>query len=104
MNAQAHISGQISGQVPNQAGSQLSVLPQHNGSALPPQMQNVGGLPRAMSHMDPELLKARQFMQEKMLVAFPLGSSHVCLLVSSYSSVFYVLGWILLLMFKQIFK
>jgi E1A/CREB-binding protein len=63
MNAQAHISGQISGQVPNQAGSQLPVLPQHNGSALPPQMQNV---PRAMSSMDPELLKARQYMQEKM--------------------------------------
>lgn len=66
MNAQAHISGQISGQVPNQAGSQLPVMPQHNGSALPSQMQNVGGPPRAMSNMDPELLKARQFMQEKM--------------------------------------
>ena len=63
MNAQAHISGQISGQVPNQAGSQLPVLPQHNGSALPPQMQNV---PRTMSNMDPELLKARQYMQDKM--------------------------------------
>lgn len=65
MNAQAHMSGQISGQVPNQAGSQLPVLPQHNGN-VPSQMQNVGGPPRAMSSMDPELIRARQFMQEKM--------------------------------------
>ncbi|XP_050382412.1 histone acetyltransferase HAC1-like isoform X1 [Argentina anserina] len=64
MNAQAHMSGQISGQVPNQAGSQLPVQPQHNGN-VPSQMQNVGGPPRGMSNMDPELMRARHFMQEK---------------------------------------
>ncbi|KAL6272461.1 hypothetical protein ACE6H2_023153 [Prunus campanulata] len=35
MNVQAHMSGQISGQVPNQAGTQMPVLPQHNGNSLP---------------------------------------------------------------------
>ena len=34
MNIQAHMSGQMSGQVPNQARSQLSGLPQQNGSSL----------------------------------------------------------------------
>ncbi|PRQ51791.1 putative histone acetyltransferase chromatin regulator PHD family [Rosa chinensis] len=65
MNAQAHMSGQISGQVPNQTGSQLPVLPQHNGNAIPPQMQNVGGPPRVINTLDPELVRARHFMQEK---------------------------------------
>ncbi|KAL6272468.1 hypothetical protein ACE6H2_023160 [Prunus campanulata] len=35
MNVQTHMSGQISGQVPNQAGTQMPVLPQHNGNSLP---------------------------------------------------------------------
>ena len=38
---QAHTSGQMSGQVPNQAGSQMRGLPQQNGSSLPSQIQNL---------------------------------------------------------------
>lgn len=66
MNVQTHMSGQISGQVPNQAGTQMPVLPQHNGNSLPPQMQNLGGPARAMSNMDPEIPTLRSIMQEKM--------------------------------------
>lgn len=66
MNVQAHISGQISGQVPNQAGTQLPVLPQQNGNAIPPQMQNLGGPPRTTGGMDPEVIRARSFMHDKM--------------------------------------
>lgn len=63
---QAHISGQISGQVPNQAGTQLPVLPQQNGNAIPPQVQNLGGPQRTTGGMDPEVIRARSFMHEKM--------------------------------------
>ena len=55
------MSGQISGQVPNQA-----VLPQQNGSALPPQMQSLGGPSRPANNMDPEVIHARTIMHEKM--------------------------------------
>ncbi|KAG8638160.1 histone acetyltransferase HAC1 isoform X2 [Manihot esculenta] len=65
MNVQAHISGQICGQVPNQ-------LPQQNGNPLPAvQLQNLaassgGGLTSpSMFTMDPELHRARIFMREK---------------------------------------
>ncbi|XP_072953794.1 probable histone acetyltransferase HAC-like 1 [Typha angustifolia] len=60
MNLQAHMSGQISGQVPNQSGSQLSSLPQQHGTSLPSQIQN----PRNPS-MDAELDAARATMREK---------------------------------------
>lgn len=66
MNVQTHTSGPISGQVPNQAGSQMPVLSQHNGNALAPQIQNLGGPARVMSNMDPELLSARQIVQDRM--------------------------------------
>ena len=56
----------MSGKVPNQAGAQLPVLPQQNGNPLPLQMQNLGGPTRNMSNMDPDLLRARSFMIEKM--------------------------------------
>ena len=62
---QAHLSGQISGQIPNQAGTQLPGVPQQNGSSLSNQIQNLGGYLN-MPNMDPELVKARKFMQEKM--------------------------------------
>ncbi|KAL5554750.1 hypothetical protein UlMin_042151 [Ulmus minor] len=61
MNVQAHMSGQISGQVPNQPGTQLPVMSQQNGNALP-QMQNLSGSSRPM---DPDFVRARHFMQEK---------------------------------------
>ncbi|XP_057968061.1 histone acetyltransferase HAC1 [Malania oleifera] len=64
MNVQAHMSGQISGQVPNQAGTQLPGLSQQNGNALPVQMQTLG-THRNTGTMEPELVKARKFMQEK---------------------------------------
>ncbi|KAI4355943.1 hypothetical protein L6164_004665 [Bauhinia variegata] len=65
MKLQAHIPGQISGQLPTQAVSQLPGLSQTNGSTLPPQMSNLGGVSRPAINMDPELLRARSFMQEK---------------------------------------
>ena len=58
MHMPAHMSGQISGQVPNQAGPQLPGLPQQNGNSLPSQMQGLGG--------NRTIDQARKFMQEKM--------------------------------------
>ncbi|TKY47961.1 Histone acetyltransferase HAC12 [Spatholobus suberectus] len=65
MKLQAHIPGEMSGQVPNQAGSQLSGLTQLNGNALPHQMPPLGGVPRSTINMDPDILRARTFIQEK---------------------------------------
>ncbi|GMP35258.1 hypothetical protein CsSME_00007775 [Camellia sinensis var. sinensis] len=65
MNVQAHMSGQISGQVPpNQAGTQVLGLHQQNGSSLSTQLQNLSGRRNTLI-MEPELVKARRFMQEK---------------------------------------
>ncbi|XP_062109366.1 histone acetyltransferase HAC12 isoform X2 [Humulus lupulus] len=62
MNVEAHMSGQISGQVPNQP-----VMPQQNGNALPSQMQTLAAPPRTgkWNTMDPELFRARMYMREK---------------------------------------
>ncbi|KAF7843096.1 histone acetyltransferase HAC1-like [Senna tora] len=65
MKLQTHIPGQLSGQVPNQAASHLPGLSQPNGNAPPPQIPNLGGVPRPTINMDPEFLRARSFMQEK---------------------------------------
>ncbi|KAK7381468.1 hypothetical protein VNO80_00011 [Phaseolus coccineus] len=65
MKLQAHIPGEMSGQVPNQPGSQLSGLTQLNGNALAHQMPPLGGVPRSTINMDPEFLRARTFIQEK---------------------------------------
>ncbi|GAU16144.1 hypothetical protein TSUD_297740 [Trifolium subterraneum] len=65
MKLQAHIPGQISGQVPNQAGSQLPGHAQLNGNSLPSQMPSLGGVSRSAINMDPELRRARAFIQEK---------------------------------------
>ena len=65
MNIQAHMSGQISGQVPNQAGSQLPGLPPQNGSSFPSQIQNLGAH-RNIGNMDPDIVRARKRMQVKM--------------------------------------
>ncbi|CBI18355.3 unnamed protein product, partial [Vitis vinifera] len=54
----------MSGQVPNQAGSQLPGLPQQNGSSLPSQIQNLGGH-RNTGNMDPDIVRARKSMQVK---------------------------------------
>lgn len=64
MNVQAHMSGQISGQGPNQAGNQLPGLPQQNGNTFHAQVQNLGG--QNPSVMNTELPKIRQFMRNKM--------------------------------------
>lgn len=61
---QAPITGQLSSQVPNQAGSQLHGLSQPNGNTFPPQIPS--GAPRSTINMDPEFLRARSFMQQKM--------------------------------------
>ncbi|XP_047316063.1 histone acetyltransferase HAC1-like [Impatiens glandulifera] len=63
MDMHAHMSGQISGQLPNQGSSQLSGLSQHNGGSLPNQIQNMGG--RSTTTMDPEEVKVRRAMLEK---------------------------------------
>ncbi|XP_050900427.1 histone acetyltransferase HAC1 [Lathyrus oleraceus] len=65
MKLQAHIPGQISGQVPNQTGTQLPGLTQLNGNALPSQMSSLGGVSRSSNNMDTEFLRARAFIQEK---------------------------------------
>ncbi|KAK7325353.1 hypothetical protein VNO77_29515 [Canavalia gladiata] len=54
----------MSGQVPNQAGSQLPALIQLNANTLP-HMPNLGVFPCATINMDPEFLRERHFMQEK---------------------------------------
>ncbi|KAJ0984122.1 hypothetical protein J5N97_002478 [Dioscorea zingiberensis] len=59
MNAQAHMSGHISGQVPNQASQQFSGLPQQMSSSLPSQIQNFGG-----HSMDPDLYARRGEVQQ----------------------------------------
>ncbi|KAF7147333.1 hypothetical protein RHSIM_Rhsim03G0000100 [Rhododendron simsii] len=64
MNVQAHMSGQIAGQLPNQAGTQLPGVPQQNESPFSNQIQNLGGHHNTM-YVDPQLAKARKFMQEK---------------------------------------
>ncbi|XAR74064.1 Histone acetyltransferase [Bertholletia excelsa] len=64
MNVQAHMSGQISGKVPNQSGTQLSGLPQQHGGSLSSQLQNLGSHQNTLN-MDPEFVKSRKFMQEK---------------------------------------
>ncbi|KAL3633867.1 hypothetical protein CASFOL_022629 [Castilleja foliolosa] len=63
MNLQTHHSGQISGQVPNQAGTMLPGLPQQNGNAVPNQMQNPST--RLNTPSDPEFVQIRKHMQGK---------------------------------------
>lgn len=65
MNVQAHITGQLSGQVPNQAGLQLTGLTQQNANPLPHQMQSLGSFWNSSS-MDPEVLMARKCVRDKM--------------------------------------
>lgn len=66
MNLQTHHhSGQISGQVPNQAGTMLPGLPQQNGNPMASQMQNPN-VHRNVPNIDPETIKRRKYMQEKM--------------------------------------
>ncbi|PPR89132.1 hypothetical protein GOBAR_AA31552 [Gossypium barbadense] len=80
MNVQAHMSGQISGQVPNQGG-----LPQQNENPLQPsQMQNLGvagdvgvsgvvgtGGPHNTLNMDTDLMRIREFMRGKISLLIP---------------------------------
>ncbi|KAJ7962646.1 histone acetyltransferase HAC1-like [Quillaja saponaria] len=65
MKMQAHTAGQISGQVPNQAVTQLPGLPHQNGNILSPQMPISGGVSRSTFNMGPELQRARLFMQNR---------------------------------------
>ncbi|MFQ6659376.1 hypothetical protein Gotur_028296 [Gossypium turneri] len=85
MNVQAHMSGQISGQVPNQGG-----LPQQNGNPLQPsQMQNLGvaggvgvsgvvgtGGPHNTLNMDTDLMRIREFMRGKITEILKLRNQH----------------------------
>ncbi|GMH17538.1 hypothetical protein Nepgr_019379 [Nepenthes gracilis] len=61
---QAHVSGQISGQVPNQAGTQFHGLSQQNGNPLQMQMQNLVAQ-RSRLIMEPDIRQLRTFMQRK---------------------------------------
>ncbi|KAK9097644.1 hypothetical protein Syun_024689 [Stephania yunnanensis] len=76
MDMQAHISGQVSGQVPNQAGPQLAGLPQQNGSSSPLHIRNLGNLQNS-GCMDPDLEAKRANIREKIyqiLARRPLGT------------------------------
>ncbi|KAH6785259.1 hypothetical protein C2S51_037714 [Perilla frutescens var. frutescens] len=63
MNLQTHHSGQISGQVPNQAGTMLPGLSQQNGNPMGGQMQNPN-IHRSVPSMDPETIRSRRNMQD----------------------------------------
>lgn len=65
MNVQAHMSGQVSGHVPNQTAAQL---PQRSGNPSVYPVQNLGTAVGAsgMMNMDQDLAKARSYVQEKM--------------------------------------
>ena len=65
MNLQAHMSGQILGRVPNQAGPSLTGLSQQNGNSISTQLQGVGGH-RTPLNMDPEFVIRRQNIQKMM--------------------------------------
>ncbi|KAJ9707379.1 hypothetical protein PVL29_002404 [Vitis rotundifolia] len=56
------MSGQMSGQIPNRAGSQLPGLPQQNESSPPSQIQNLGAHLNT-SNMEPDIMRARENMQ-----------------------------------------
>ncbi|XP_022721386.1 histone acetyltransferase HAC1-like isoform X5 [Durio zibethinus] len=86
MYVQAHMSGQLPGQVPNQRG-----LPQQNGNSFQPaQMQNLGvaggvgaggvvgtgGPPHNTLNMDPELIRTREFMRGKIIEVLKLRNQH----------------------------
>ncbi|KAL0307146.1 UNVERIFIED_CONTAM: hypothetical protein Sradi_6131900 [Sesamum radiatum] len=68
MNLQKHHPGQISGQVSNQAGAMLPGLPHQNGNPVSGQMQNPS-VPRNVQSMDPEIVKTRRYMQEKIFAS-----------------------------------
>ncbi|KAJ8574268.1 hypothetical protein K7X08_026073 [Anisodus acutangulus] len=63
MNLQ-HMSGQISGQDPNQSGTSLPGLPQQSGNPFSMQMQN-SVVHSNMPNMEPEFSKARFFISNK---------------------------------------
>ncbi|KAH0694953.1 hypothetical protein KY285_022050 [Solanum tuberosum] len=63
MNFQ-QMSGQISGQVPNQSGTSLPGLPQQNGNPSPTQMQNPS-VHRTIPNMESELVRVRRSISRK---------------------------------------
>ncbi|XP_073148245.1 histone acetyltransferase HAC1-like [Henckelia pumila] len=64
MSWQAQYSGNITGQIPNQACNPLSGPPQQNGSVLPSQTQNPS-IPHNALNRNPDIVKARKYMQAK---------------------------------------
>lgn len=58
---QAQMSGQISGQ----AGNPVPGLPQQNGNPISAHLQNLGVHRNTLS-MEPDIVKARRFIQSKM--------------------------------------
>ncbi|KAM7478235.1 hypothetical protein LguiA_026448 [Lonicera macranthoides] len=73
-HSDAHMSGQISGRVPNQAGPSLAGLSQQNGNSISTQLQSVGAH-RATVNMDPEFVIKRQNIQ-KMIYKLLLQRQH----------------------------
>ncbi|XP_047250218.1 histone acetyltransferase HAC1 isoform X2 [Capsicum annuum] len=63
MNLQ-HMSGQMSGQVPNQSGTSLPGLPQQSGNPFSMQMQNPV-VHSNMPNMEPDFSRARLFISHK---------------------------------------
>lgn len=65
MHAQTHMSGQISGQIPNQLGPQMSSIAPNSTSSLASQMQNFTAF-RSSWNMDPNFEMSRTYIREKM--------------------------------------
>ncbi|CAN6475708.1 unnamed protein product [Victoria cruziana] len=58
MHMQAHLAGQVSGQLTTQAGPQVPVLSQQNVNSLPSQMQNLGNLRSWQMEPDVESIRS----------------------------------------------
>ncbi|XP_074296793.1 histone acetyltransferase HAC1-like [Silene latifolia] len=68
------MSGQFSGQVPNQAANQLPGLLEQNGNSFHTQVQNFNGQNNP-SVMDTEVLRIRRFMRDKIYETLMLRQS-----------------------------
>ncbi|XP_031503944.1 histone acetyltransferase HAC1-like isoform X2 [Nymphaea colorata] len=66
MNVQAHMAGQIAGQLSSQAGPPLPTLPQQNVGSIPSQMQNLGNL-QSTWRADPDIDPLRNCVAEEIM-------------------------------------
>ncbi|CAN6458477.1 unnamed protein product [Victoria cruziana] len=69
MNVQAHMAGQIPGQLSSQTGPPLSALPQQNVNSIPSQMQNLGNL-QSTWRADADISSLRHCVVEEIMKFF----------------------------------